>query len=88
MPPVPIEAMVVFVDSKGKRVTAREDEEKRLFFKVDQRLQELVKEHPTKTYDEMVELLDEVSGNLEDLEELLDGNDDVHQWDELEDLAV
>lgn len=49
---------------------------------------ELLNYHPTKTYEELLELLEEVSGNIEDLEELLDGNDDIHQWDELEDLAV
>ncbi len=80
--------LIVLVDSTGKRVAVREDEEKKVFSSIDKRLQELVVEHPTKSYDEMVELLEEVSGNLGDLEELLDGNDDVHQWDELEDLAV
>ena len=80
--------LIILVDSKGKRVAVHEDEEKKVFAAVDKRLHELVQEHPTKTYEEMVELLEEVSGNLGDLEELLDGNDDVHQWDELEDLAV
>ena len=82
------EDLIILVDSKGKRVSVHEYEEKKVFTAVDRRLQELVQEHPTKSYEEMVELLEEVSGNLEDLEELLDGNDDVHQWDELEDLAV
>lgn len=83
MPAVRSEDLIILVDSKGKRVAVHEDEEKKVFAVVDKRLRELVQEHPTKSYEEMVELLEEVSGNLGDLEELLDGNDDVHQWDEL-----